>query len=570
MAGKYKFSKVNFFEIPINAVRELKGRDFPLFIYLKKNKHVILRYSSVKDADDEHLEKYKKFGLNCFWVPREYEAEVNDLFEVPPPPVPGSPEEFDGGIDYEEQAENSKHEESFENIIKQDKRDETSENLISKEEQTYQEDEYIAKEERTEAEEELIDLEKGERTEAEEVFIAKQKKEYCEIEIDLAHKKQKSDLEIAVEDGTNVTLSGEENAEVESEDELYDIEAGASNFKNKKKAKAGEEEYEETISDKKDEASGDDDISLLAEQVAEIADDVVEEIFDADVTEGAETVVDIMSSDDLDEEEKNKVLRAVGSRVLGELSDMVAGDKEKSSEALEKCKEFSNIIMKEISKNNKMGTIYDEIIKTHKLDLGRSATVSAFSIMFSMCVGFSSKDIMADIAFGAILHDIGFVKIGLELFDIPEKNYTSMQQVEFETHVPKGIEILDQNEIELSPVVREIIEQHHELFDGSGYPKGLHGFEISDYAQIIAIADKVDDLLTGRFDGIERTLPEVLKEVRYIQTADTVNQYYNPEIFESIVQAVESGRSAATAETLKAKAVNNELARKIQNLDKAI
>ena len=55
-------------------------------------------------------------------------------------------------------------------------------------------------------------------------------------------------------------------------------------------------------------------------------------------------------------------------------------------------------------------------------------------------------------------------------------------------------------------------------------------------------------MLTGRFDGNNLDLPACLLELRTIQAEDTINKYYNPELFETIMQAIERGRVSQNQE----------------------
>lgn len=96
------------------------------------------------------------------------------------------------------------------------------------------------------------------------------------------------------------------------------------------------------------------------------------------------------------------------------------------------------------------------------------------------------------------LHDIGKIGIPdailLKPGKLDEREFTLMKQ-----HTTIGGLMLDESET--YPVIhagRFIAEQHHEKFDGTGYPKGLKGEEIHIYARIVAIADVFDALSSKR------------------------------------------------------------------------
>lgn len=104
----------------------------------------------------------------------------------------------------------------------------------------------------------------------------------------------------------------------------------------------------------------------------------------------------------------------------------------------------------------------------------------------------------------APLHDIG--KVGVPDSILLKPGSLSPQEWDImKNHVPIGMGIIDQicDEMSLadslsSRMMRNIVGQHHERCDGSGYPRGLRGDEISLEARIVAVADMFDALSTHR------------------------------------------------------------------------
>lgn len=123
-----------------------------------------------------------------------------------------------------------------------------------------------------------------------------------------------------------------------------------------------------------------------------------------------------------------------------------------------------------------------------------------------------SREAMLDLGLGAILHDIGMIKVSTILQN-KRRLYTAEYE-EVKNHVAYGEEILNKlgqtNERILS-----IIRQHHERRDGSGYLKGLSGDKIDEYAQIVGLADVYEALIHSR-PYRQRHVPfeyETVKEV---------------------------------------------------------
>ncbi|MCU4677444.1 response regulator [Catenovulum sp. 2E275] len=97
----------------------------------------------------------------------------------------------------------------------------------------------------------------------------------------------------------------------------------------------------------------------------------------------------------------------------------------------------------------------------------------------------------------APMHDIGKIAIPHDILHKPGK----LTEAEFEimkTHTTKAHEILRMSKRKYIQAADVIAQQHHEKWDGSGYPKGLAGKDIHVYARIVALADVFDALIHKR------------------------------------------------------------------------
>jgi HD-GYP domain-containing protein (c-di-GMP phosphodiesterase class II) len=97
---------------------------------------------------------------------------------------------------------------------------------------------------------------------------------------------------------------------------------------------------------------------------------------------------------------------------------------------------------------------------------------------------------------GALLHDIGIVR-HLNIINKPGK----LSDEEFKTvkeHPGVGSDLLSNNSKELGLKVFATVRQEHERVDGLGYPLGLKGQDISEYAQIVAVADVYEAMIHNR------------------------------------------------------------------------
>jgi PAS domain S-box-containing protein/putative nucleotidyltransferase with HDIG domain len=95
----------------------------------------------------------------------------------------------------------------------------------------------------------------------------------------------------------------------------------------------------------------------------------------------------------------------------------------------------------------------------------------------------------------ALIHDIGKISVPAELLNRPGW-LTDMQYGMIKTHPQVGYDIL--KDIEFPWPIADMIIQHHERLDGSGYPSGLKGDEIILEARILAVADVVEAIASHR------------------------------------------------------------------------
>lgn len=131
----------------------------------------------------------------------------------------------------------------------------------------------------------------------------------------------------------------------------------------------------------------------------------------------------------------------------------------------------------------------DSYLMEHSVNLG---------ILMSIYGRFRNldRDTLHQVMVGALLHDIGKILIPDEILHKPSR----LSDAEFEImkdHVSHGTEILN-NTPGISELTVIVQSQHHEKLDGSGYPSGLSGTEISEYGRMAAITDVYDAITADR------------------------------------------------------------------------
>lgn len=135
-----------------------------------------------------------------------------------------------------------------------------------------------------------------------------------------------------------------------------------------------------------------------------------------------------------------------------------------------------------------------------------------------------SEDKSTGLRLAGLIHDIGKVRVPTEILTHPD----GLSEAEFnmiKVHPLVGYEIL--KSMELQWPIAEIVYQHHERMDGSGYPSGLSGGDIILEARILAVADVVEAMASHRpyrpALGIDKALIEISQKSSILYDSDVVN-----------------------------------------------
>ncbi|MGH8278522.1 MAG: HD-GYP domain-containing protein [Gammaproteobacteria bacterium] len=131
----------------------------------------------------------------------------------------------------------------------------------------------------------------------------------------------------------------------------------------------------------------------------------------------------------------------------------------------------------------------------HEYTAAHCLNVCILSIVFGAHLGLS-KDSTADLALGALLHDIGKMRTPVSILDKPGLLSANEFDV-MKKHPVDGYNILRKHK-DVSEKCLEIVQLHHERISGHGYPFGLKGEEIPVHVRVVAIADVYDDITSNR------------------------------------------------------------------------
>lgn len=140
-----------------------------------------------------------------------------------------------------------------------------------------------------------------------------------------------------------------------------------------------------------------------------------------------------------------------------------------------------------------------------------------------------SDDKLLRLDYGAYLHDLGKVKVPLDILLKPARLTEEEWQI-IKKHPTYGREMVEGTAIS---DVGLIIEQHHERFDGSGYPHGLAGDEILTESYLVAVADSFDAMTSNRPYHDASSQQHAVAEI--IKGSD---RFYPREVVEAFLRSV--------------------------------
>lgn len=176
-------------------------------------------------------------------------------------------------------------------------------------------------------------------------------------------------------------------------------------------------------------------------------------------------------------------------------------------------------------------SVHDYYTYNHCVD------VAVYSIVLARkAFGDSDKQVLIAAGLGGLLHDIGKRKIDQSIIN-KKSSLTKEEWQTIKQHPEFGREFLD----ELSSVpdkTKLMVYEHHENFDGTGYPRGLTGDQISDLARVVAIADVFDALTTNRSYHKAVSSQEAMNMMFGMQPGK-----FDPDLFQSFDRKVRKKRA---------------------------
>ena len=177
-----------------------------------------------------------------------------------------------------------------------------------------------------------------------------------------------------------------------------------------------------------------------------------------------------------------------------------------------------NLVMEKNSANEALyleaaiEALFKEIESRDPYTAGHQKRVANICVAIGRKLGWINERIES-LYLAAMIHDIGKMAVPSEILTKSSRLTEEEIQV-VQAHAEAGYQIV--KEIAFSEPIAEMVHQHHERLDGSGYPKGLVGNRICEEAKVLAVADTLEAMANSRpyrpAKGLNAALDEIKAE----------------------------------------------------------
>jgi len=241
----------------------------------------------------------------------------------------------------------------------------------------------------------------------------------------------------------------------------------------------------------------------------------------------------------------------LGQRTLIKSSDEIQIIGEGLNKLLGSLENNQSMLLKEIDDNEMLNMeleavmqendrIYFETIKSLNMAIeakdhytaGHCDRVTEYALAIADMIGLGNKE-KTRLIYGATVHDIGKIGIPGTLLNKTDR-LTDEEFDKIKSHPEKGKNILEN--IHFLEDSIPVVYQHHERYDGKGYPQGLKGDEIDLLARIVAIADTFDAMTSDR--AYRKALSYEIAEQELLRNKGT---QFDPELVDAFILALNQG-----------------------------
>lgn len=196
-------------------------------------------------------------------------------------------------------------------------------------------------------------------------------------------------------------------------------------------------------------------------------------------------------------------------------------------------------MVKNILKASNASPEVNEILENPNTE--HATNVAIYTALFAMGLKKNDQHLLQDLIIASLLHDLGVTQVTPDILAVPRTKQTEAQREAFELHVQLGLALLADLDYVPNKRVIQMIFQHHEKFNGTGYPAHLESFRIDETATLISIADLIDTVGRGQYDGVRRSMDDTLALIAQLEKTSTFPEHFNPDVFKKVMNWLKAG-----------------------------
>lgn len=187
-------------------------------------------------------------------------------------------------------------------------------------------------------------------------------------------------------------------------------------------------------------------------------------------------------------------------------------------------------------------TVFSTLLEMRETNTGHSRRVADLARNTAKRLGLSDREVR-DTYLAALVHDVGKIGFPDSMLGKPLSAYSPEEIMRYRRHPVDG-------ETALMPLSQlqgaaRIVRQHHERFDGKGFPEGLSGSEISIGARIVAPASDLDALMHGSMGSSHIKIDQARKIL-----LGGIDTRYERKVVEALLEVLDEAEAAAKADVL--------------------
>lgn len=162
---------------------------------------------------------------------------------------------------------------------------------------------------------------------------------------------------------------------------------------------------------------------------------------------------------------------------------------------IDKCQDVARDMVEQIASKGKISLDLTDLRTFDDYTYAHSVNVAVYSCVIGLGLKLETED-LTNLVMASLLHDFGKMSIDSQIINKPGLLSSEEYNI-IKSHVVKSYEMV-KNRVEISAQIKQAVLYHHENEDGSGYPHGVEGSELSLYTKILHVADVYDALTSKR------------------------------------------------------------------------